>query len=359
MAKFNFKSKTIIYILCPSNIDTGGPTDLHQLANLLKKKFKKKVFMYYYPNFIKKPVHKNYKNYKIPFCKKIIDEKKNILIIPETYHLIKLSKNYKDIQKGLWWLSIDNFLKHWFSNNNNFLSKQIIKLPYRLINLVNKMSVFRFENISFFRYLKFIYINLSSKNIFKIDDINVNFSHSDYQFNILKAKGINSIKMSDYIRKKYFLARKKILIKNKKDIICYNPSKSSAFFKKFIEKNKDLNFLPLKNFTLDEVIYHLSKSKIYIDFGFHPGQDHLPREAAVLKNCIITNREGSAGLFNDVPINNEFKFTEINSNFINLRNKIDIIFNNFPKELKKFSFYNRYLFNQKKVFSKQISKIFF
>ena len=39
-----------------------------------------------------------------------------------------------------------------------------------------------------------------------------------------------------------------------------------------------------------------------MDFGFHPGQDRLPREAALLKNCIITNREGSAAFYKDVPI---------------------------------------------------------
>ena len=47
-----------------------------------------------------------------------------------------------------------------------------------------------------------------------------------------------------------------------------------------------------------------------MDFGFHPGQDRLPREAAILKNCIITNKEGSAAIFQDVPIADEFKFNE-------------------------------------------------
>ena len=45
---------------------------------------------------------------------------------------------------------------------------------------------------------------------------------------------------------------------------------------------------------MNQIIQILSRSKIYIDFGFHPGVDHLPREAAILKNCIITNKEGSA-----------------------------------------------------------------
>jgi len=47
--KFILHKKTKIYICSPANIDTGGPTDLHQLAFILKKKFNRKVYMSYYP----------------------------------------------------------------------------------------------------------------------------------------------------------------------------------------------------------------------------------------------------------------------------------------------------------------------
>ena len=76
-----------------------------------------------------------------------------------------------------------------------------------------------------------------------------------------------------------------------------------------------------------------------MDFGFHPGQDRLPREAAILKNCIITNKEGSAAIFQDVPIADEFKFNERKSSHEKIRVKIDQIFDSFPKELKKFERY--------------------
>ena len=45
--KLNISKETIIYIMAPANIDTGGPKDLHQLGcelkNLGKKVFKKQV----------------------------------------------------------------------------------------------------------------------------------------------------------------------------------------------------------------------------------------------------------------------------------------------------------------------------
>jgi len=355
--KFRLNKNSKIYVLAPASIDSGGPTDLHQLALVLKNKFKKKVYMHYFPT-IKNPVHKNYKAFKIPFKNKIIDVKENILIVPEVYQTIEISKKYTNIQKGLWWLSVDLFLYHRFMNKNHSIIKSLIKIPHKLINFFNRFTSFYFGNISFFKYLKFIYLSQPFYNLFKIKDIKVNLVHSDYQFEALRSKKVKSVYLSDYIRDEYFKASKKILIKNKKNIICYNPRKNSIFFDKFIKLYPHIKFIPLINLNLKQMISTLSKSKIYIDFGFHPGQDHLPRESAILKNCIITNREGSAAHYNDIPIKNEFKFEEKNQNFFKIKQKIELIFNEFSQELKKFKYYRKILGEQEKIFNNQISKIF-
>ena len=43
-----FLKNSIIYILCPANIHTGGPKCLHQLGYELQNVLKKKVYMYYF-----------------------------------------------------------------------------------------------------------------------------------------------------------------------------------------------------------------------------------------------------------------------------------------------------------------------
>ena len=73
-----------------------------------------------------------------------------------------------------------------------------------------------------------------------------------------------------------------------------------------------------------------------MDFGYHPGQDHMPREAVILKNCIITNKEGSALFYKDVPIEQSFKYRECYTNLNRIRKKIKLIFENYPREIKKF-----------------------
>ena len=355
--KLNISKETIIYIMAPANIDTGGPKDLHQLGCELKN-LGKKVFMYYFPENQTNPVNNNYKIYNLPFVNKIVDNEKNILIVPEINTTIQLSRKYHNIQKVLWWLSLDFFFITKFHDNNSKFLRSLIKIPFNLINLFNSLTRNLFGNLSLSKYLKFIYLFYPFANIAKVDGINMNLSQSEYQYKVLKTKEINSLLLKDYIREEYLDAAKKISIKDKKNIICYNPTKSSKFMKKIIEDNSSIKFIPLAGYNIRELIKILSKSKIYMDFGFHPGVDHLPREAGILKNCIITNKEGSAFYQDAVPIGIEFKFDEKRKNLILIKNKIIRIFDNFETEIDFFNNYRKRIKDEKNVFKKQVNDIF-
>ena len=355
--KLDITKDTIFYIMAPTNVDTGGPHDLHQLGYELKNQGKK-VYMYYFPEKQDDPIHENYKVYNIPFTKKIEDLKKNILIIPEINQTIMLSKEFKNIQKVLWWLSLDYFFISKFIGNFPKILRSIIKIPYNLISLFHKITLYSFGNLNLPRYLKFIYLNYPFKNVVRVDDISLNLAQSKYQHYILNLKNIKSKFLFDFIREEYFKASEKISLKKKENIVCYNPRKSSSFMNEIINSNPDIKFVPLINYKINELIEILSKSKIYIDFGFHPGVDHLPREAAILKNCIITNKEGSAYHQDAVPINKDYKFEEKRKNLITIRNKISHIFNNFESEINYFENYRNKLQDEKKIFEKQVIDLF-
>jgi hypothetical protein len=127
---------------------------------------------------------------------------------------------------------------------------------------------------------------------------------------------------------------------------------------RIIKDNPHIKFIPLKNYSMFEVIKILSKSKIYMDFGYHPGVDHLPREAAILKNCIITNKEGSAYYQKAVSINLKYKFDEKKRNLSKIKLLIKKIFFNFELELRNFDNYVERLKKEKIQFKKQVSNIF-
>ena len=360
--KLKISNKTIIYIIVPANIRPGGPKDLHQLANILQKKHKNKIYIYYYtiPGFKveKNPVHSEYRKLKIPFTKKIYDEKKNILIFPELNHTIEISKKYKKIQKVLWWMSLDNFLISRFSEKNHRIIKSFIKLPFKIISIINNLTFYFFGNLNFFKYLKFIYLYNPFINILKIENIRLNLSQAEYvKINLLK-KNIKSEHFSGFLKKVFINEGRKLSIKNKKNIVCYNPRKSSKFMEAIIKYNPDIKFVALKNYSIKNVVKILKSSKLYMDFGYHPGQDHMPREAVILKNCIITNKEGSALFYKDVPIEQSFKYRECYTNLNRIRKKIKLIFENYPREIKKFKKFEKLVSNQETIFRKKVHKIF-
>ncbi len=127
---------------------------------------------------------------------------------------------------------------------------------------------------------------------------------------------------------------------------------------RIIETNPKVKFIPLTNYSMNQIIEILSLSKIYIDFGFHPGVDHLPREAAILKNCIITNTEGSAYYNEAVSIKTKFKFDEKRDNLVKISEIINSVFSNFENEIKNFDDYVKKLEREELEFKKQVSNIF-
>ena len=128
--------------------------------------------------------------------------------------------------------------------------------------------------------------------------------------------------------------------------------------KRIIESNPKIKFVRLENYKMNEIIEILSRSKIYIDFGYHPGKDKMPREAVLFNNCIITNYKGSAKNKNDIPINEEFKFYERSKNINKIQTKINEVLLNHKKEFKKFERYKKQVLMEEKNFKSQILKIF-
>ena len=350
----------MIYIIAPFNFSSGGPELVHQLAFILKNKLKKKVAMYYFPK-AKNPVHRDFKKYKIKFVDNIVDDEKNILIIPEVYSNLKIALKYKKIKKIMWWLSVDNYLNSKFRNQYNRFLRSLIKLPYFLIYLFNFVTFYKFGLFTQKDYLYFFYrfINLNTSS--EIKQINIHLCQSYYALNFVKNKISNkSIFMLQDFHKKIFLNENKNLnkiIKLKKNIICYNATKANDFMKRIISYNKGKIFFPLKNLSPTQMVEALKASKIYIDFGFHPGKDRPPREAALLGNCIITNFKGSAKFFKDLPFNNKFKFKEKYENLKLISELIDNIFTDYKNKLNEFKNYRKCILSEKQIFLNQLDRI--
>jgi len=358
IVKFNkiyLKKNSILYVLAPSKTSTGGPEGLHQLAYNCQKFFKVTTRMVYLPSSHNDPVHKNYRGFKLKFTNKIQDNSNNVLIIPEQYIYLQYSLQFKKIKKIIWWLSLDNYFGFKFRSENSKYVRSIIKLPYNLINLFNKITNYYFGILTFQDYLKTLFFLGNFSKYKEVNQAHLHIMQSHYAYEYFKNRLPNVKLLYDYQREPIIKSLTKT-VKKKKDIICYS-NKSNDFIK-LIKSHTKLKFIPLIGLNSKEIIDVFKKTKIYLDFGYHPGKDRMPREAALFDNCIITNRRGSAKNNVDIPINRKFKFKEKYSNLNEIKNTLNYILKNYKKEILKFRFYKKKILEEKTVFKKQLSSIF-
>ncbi len=320
---------TKIYIICPLNIETGGPEALYTLGYQLKKLGYNAYMFYDSHNFNNNMIVEKYKKFNMPFVTKINDSSNNILIIPETLP-IYLYK-YKKIQKAFWWLSVDNYLK--------------------TINIKKEYSG-----------IKKIYRKFFKKKIYKVDFNDnkiVHLAQSYYAMNFIKQNNAtNTAFLMDYLSDEIWKYKNKCDYTKKENIILYNPKKGFEFTKKIIEKAPELKFIPLINLPYLEVINLLLKSKIYIDFGNHPGKDRFPREAAILGNIIITNKKGAAKFNEDVPIPDNYKFDDKVSNIENIIKVLHECLNTYDSKINDFNSYINFIQKDKENFINDIKNVF-
>jgi hypothetical protein len=131
--------------------------------------------------------------------------------------------------------------------------------------------------------------------------------------------------------------------------------------KQFIQIMKcssNINWVPLQNMNLEELTVMYSRAKLYVDFGTHPGKDRIPREAVIHYCCLLTNKKGSAGYFDDVPISDEYKISDSKLNTTLLQARINHIFKNYTTEIQNFESYRNRISGEKLRFDEQVNSIF-
>ena len=332
MEKLKININTKIFVACPANSATGGPELLHQLVyELVNLGFN--AYMHYYRcTEGKNPVHKAYIGYGNKFIDVLEDSENNILIVPEVN--TELLYNYNKIQKVIWWLSVDNHFS--FLNSSNKIKKYIKNILYNL-HLYPKQKLYRFNK---------------KENI-------IHFVQSEYARQMLKSRGINNAYfLGDYLNDLFTEQQTKNINTKKENIVIYNPKKGIEFTKAIIQEARNIKFVPIENMTRDEVANLLSTAKVYIDFGNHPGKDRIPREAAISGCCIIVGKNGSAKFYEDVPIEDEFKYDTRVKNIPLIVEKIKNCFDNYEEEVKKFSKYRELIKNERSKFIDDIKNIF-
>lgn len=282
--------KNKIYLKVPANYIAGGVESLFQLSDAINNCGGRCLIIFDKLN--SEPIPQKYSHYNVEYLTKIEDVEDvelNWIIYPEVW--TEQINEFKNLKKCIWWLSVDN--NH--GKYKDFCNSDII-----------------------------------------------HFYQSFYALNFLQRNGAQKcLPLFDYISTKYTESGYDISVKE--NIVCYNPVKGTEVTNQIKFLNNDVQFIPIVNMDETQIINLLKKSKIYIDFGHHPGRDRIPRESAILGNCVLTNLNGSAGFYSDIPIDNKYKISNIESIGTIIRN----CFKNYETIINDFSLYRSSIKNQK------------
>lgn len=313
------KSNIQFVVICPGGAATGGVELLHQLVDTLNQ-HDRNASILYYPFFKKFDTPDPYKKYNAP----IIDisntkSGSEFFIIPETFtHLVR---KFGISRSLVWWMSVDNYI------NSG-------KILYAVKNFMNPL----------------FYQNIKRKNDLK--NIAGNLHQSEYARNFLNANDIsNTLELGDYINRDYISAASGSRARDRENIIVYNPAKGIEQTSALINALPKFEFVPIRNMNRTQVIDLLLKAKIYVDFGNHPGKDRIPREAASLGCCVVTNREGSAMNSVDIPIPEVYKLDDKSKFFVkNSEELFSSIFSQFSIHQSDFELYRISIFGERDRF---------
>ena len=164
--------------------------------------------------------------------------------------------------------------------------------------------------------------------------------------------------LTDYIGENILNENVEYTSKNRRNRVLYNPKKGFEFTKKIIENMNDFEFIPLENMTQERIIDLCKTSKVYIDFGTHPGKDRFPREASYLGCLVITGLRGSAKYKEDIYIDSKYKIEDKEENIEKIKGLIREIYLNYDILINDFREYIEKIKREEEVFNIEVLKVY-
>lgn len=337
-------SDTKIFVHCPAGVVTGGAELLHQIVHILRGEKLQAFIVYYGTKEHLLPTE--YACYNVDIADAVVDSEKNIEIIYEG--VFNFIRNHCNTQKILWWLSVD----HFFMCAAPYLALQDL---FRWDVKMGIKAVLRRSFNSIFKNGKGGFRNTISIN--ELRHLNAMHGYqSEYAQNFLQNRGFGElVALKDFINTDHIHS---FSVADRKDIILYNPKKGMSFTRKLIDMAPDLQWIAVQNMTRSQLVELMRESKLYLDFGYHPGKDRLPRECAMNGCCIITGKRGSAGFFEDVAIADKYKFDEKSSSEKEIIERVRDTLEHYDAAINDFAYYRGVILREKKEFEEQVKNLF-
>lgn len=313
-----------VFVCCPGGVVTGGPELLHQFVHELREN-NVDAYIIYSPFDKTFETPEQYQHYNVAIANfsesSYLD---SVVVLPEVN--TGMAKLFSGAHIAIWWLSVDFYYSH--TGNNPF--KEYVR-----------------DKLNVIRGLRLPLAKLKSYS---------HYAQSEYARLFLKSKHIQSRMLTDYLGAAHMCGSEKNTTHSAREkIIAYNPKKGIHFTNQLMQRNPEIDFVPIINMTPAQVRELLSRAMIYIDFGNHPGKDRFPREAAMAGCCIITGSKGSAANGIDIPIPKKYKLNENSKDvFLVFDSLVNEIFYDYASHILDFNDYKKTITLEPTKFKEQV-----
>jgi len=314
-----------VIVVSPANIATGGTEVLQQLCFQINK-LGGNAFMYYTEPFENSVVSERFAEYHNPRLLELQDVEGNSIIVPETW--MDCILNVRHARLFIWWLSVDNYY-----GSGRLQVNLAHKLFYSLKDRRNQRIFMRCDHLV----------------------------QSEYARNyLLEEKGVSADqirRLSDYLNRA-FLEQLSEGRQERENLILYNPRKDAEISQLLRDEITEYQWVALQGFRPDEMRSVMRRSKVYVDFGNHPGKDRIPREAALCGCCVITGMSGAAANDKDIPIDRKYKFQNPVGEKEKIHDLIRDCMDRYENRKMEFENYRTVIQSEEKNFTDDIKRIF-
>jgi len=199
-----------------------------------------------------------------------------------------------------------------FSTNEMFSKKDHFIVPEAFPDLAFKLLQLGCPNVSIW-WLSVDNFPLSTLNLLQNQALLQKCGHlcqSAYAYDFVKGQGAANISMlSDEID--LSVPEHIPPTETRKIDFCYLPNKATGAEDTIAELSKRFVVQPLRGMSREEVKQTLLDSKVFLDFGHHPGKDRVPREAALCGAMPVVRLAGAARYMEDVPLPDELRIETV------------------------------------------------
>lgn len=327
-----------IYVVYPRGLRTGGPEALHQLVDMLRE-LGQDAYLVPHPATKDAPRAEQFARYNAPEAPEAVDADGNVVVVPEVYvadlHALKRATPV------CWWLSID--YSPTFVAGRTALRSTAGPVASLRETLIPRLSAVKNR--------------VDPRSLRKSRIVHAVQSSYAWAFLFSHLNVVPSL-LSDYTPSGEFQSGGEDGSRNHR-LVTFNPVKGGDIIRAVMEvADPSIEWRPIQGMTRTEVTSTLRECGIYLDLGFHPGKDRMPREAALSGALTVVGRRGSGAFYADVPIPWEHKITPGRAEVATAAALLPELMKDLPDEIGKQDSYRAAILNERSRFKREVSDIF-